>query len=218
MCWINFSLSLKLDGYFTDEARELTTVANATQICVYTDIEEINLLFNISIHLNYIINVSTFKLVFIHFLHSCVTRSPIYSQNLFLKLMNTCNGLPAKILRIIATYCERDCTQAKWMLVNRRWFTFYPTKTYSTIGTSLSNESIINKILHSPFDIGKHIKHINLSNIQRSKGINGLVLHLDFLGEFMKRTSNVCKISFFFGTTGASSVKTVQTKTGLISL
>lgn len=105
--------------------------------------------------------------------------------------MKTWSDLPTETLKLITAYCGRDSTQVKWMFVNKRFFTFYLSQAYSTIKTSLGVELVIIKILDSPFDIGKYVKHVNLSNMQNPKDLNDIDLSNDLLGKVLKLTPDV---------------------------
>lgn len=111
--------------------------------------------------------------------------------------MNIWSDLPTEILSIITAYCGRNSRQVKWMFVNICWFTFYLSKVYDAIRTSLGNETFVDKILYSSFDIGKYVKHVHLSNIKKHKKLYELYVHSDHLGMIMKKTPNVDEVSLF---------------------
>ncbi|KAI9266177.1 hypothetical protein EDC94DRAFT_603038 [Helicostylum pulchrum] len=111
--------------------------------------------------------------------------------------MKSWSEIPNEILNLVTIYCGRDCIQVKWMFVNKRWFTFYLSQVFSTIKTSLRNEPYTNKILYSPFDIGKYAKCVHLSNIQKPRNLNDINLSNDLLGMIMKRTLHVQEVCLF---------------------
>ncbi|KAI9266175.1 hypothetical protein EDC94DRAFT_582818 [Helicostylum pulchrum] len=113
------------------------------------------------------------------------------------------NNLPNEILLLIVSNCGRDYQKVKWMFVNKQWFNIYLSLTYNTISIdSATTDNKVDKILFSPFDVGKYVKNITFksfhiaSTMEELSKIEGLDIASDCLGMLMKRTPNVENVAF----------------------
>lgn len=115
--------------------------------------------------------------------------------------MTKWDHLPNEILELIIDKLaqEEDIEKAKWMKVNKQWYDQYQAIKYKSVTIRLDNYpcTILNNIIHSPFQPGKWIKNIIFLSLKASSSPSTIFFspNLGFGGDplylLMSRSPNV---------------------------